>query len=67
MTGTDKTELQAIADRYPDDEEIISLVTRLAKAEALLDRSLYEFGSELRNDIEKFLGQPHLIPPPGAH
>ena len=48
---------------YPDDPRIFRLVGAYEQCEELLRRSLYEFGSELRGEIERFLGEQPLIPP----
>lgn len=47
---------------YAKDPRITSAVQRLALAEHLLERCLYEFGGDLRSDIERFLGTPPLLP-----
>lgn len=47
---------------YADDPKVQALVSRLLLAESLLDRSLYEFGSELRGEIETYLGVKPLLP-----
>tara|TARA_B100000959_G_C14670255_1_gene496160 strand:+ start:181 stop:372 length:192 start_codon:yes stop_codon:yes gene_type:complete len=49
---------QDLSDAHPQIGEIFKA---LDAAENLLQRSLYEFGSELRNEIESFLGESPLI------
>ena len=41
--------------------EVAEIFKALDTAENLLERSLYEFGSELRTEIEQFLGAPPLL------
>jgi hypothetical protein len=53
-----RRELQA---RYAEDHDVIQVMAALDRSEKLLRRSLYEFGSELRTEIEEFLGEPPLL------
>ncbi|MBJ79978.1 MAG: hypothetical protein CMH60_01545 [Myxococcales bacterium] len=41
--------------------EVAEIFKALEVAENLLERSLYEFGSELRTEIEQFLGEAPLL------
>tara|TARA_Y100001968_G_C19191430_1_gene635366 strand:+ start:190 stop:384 length:195 start_codon:yes stop_codon:yes gene_type:complete len=61
MENLSREERKALVDRYPNDEQIKVVLKRLAQAEHILDRSLYEFGAELRGEIEEFLGAPNLL------
>jgi len=54
-------ERRAIKERYADDEAILKLLAASKRADYLLKLSLYEFGVELRRDIEDYLGEPPLI------
>ena len=47
-----------LSQAHPQINEIFAA---LDTAESLLERSLYEFGSELRADIETFLGEIPLL------
>ena len=47
---------------YADDARVIELLDALGRSDGLLKRSLYEFGSELRIEIERYLGEPPLLP-----
>ncbi|MDP7038279.1 MAG: hypothetical protein QGI45_03920 [Myxococcota bacterium] len=49
---------KTLTDAHP---KIDDLFKALDTAESLLERSLYEFGSELRGEIEHFLGEPPLL------
>jgi hypothetical protein len=60
VTSDQRKELKA---RYPEDPELDMALKSLARSEKLLRRSLYEFGVELRADIEKFLNEDPLLPP----
>ena len=55
-------ERKHLAEQYPDDNNIQKLVAALDRSEQLLQRSLYEFGAELRTEIESFLDEPPLLP-----
>jgi len=61
MNNLSANERRELAARYPDDEQIKTILRRLARSEELLERSLYEFGSEIRSEIEALLGQPGLL------
>ncbi|MED5463070.1 MAG: hypothetical protein VX699_00335 [Myxococcota bacterium] len=61
MRNLSAEERRALANRYPEDDDIKTILKRLASTEDLLERSLYEFGSELRMEIEKLLGKPGLL------
>ena len=61
LTGEER---QRIAARYPNDADVQKLLRASARAEALLERALWEFGGELRGAIEQYLGEPPLIPGP---
>lgn len=52
---------RSLQEKYAEDPEVVSLLQAYAHAEALLRRALWEFGSELRGDIEKFLGERPLL------
>jgi hypothetical protein len=65
MSSIPKETLDELAARYPDDEQVQALVKGYKRSEKLLRRSLYEFGAELRIEIEKYFGEPPLIP--GTH
>jgi len=58
----EKTKEIELVARYPDDEDVKALVDRLGRAEKLLDKALYEFGGDLRGEIESFLGVEPLLP-----
>jgi hypothetical protein len=53
--------LQALKQRYPQDAELQALLKAYGRAEKLLGRALWEFGSELRGEIEAFLGEAPLL------
>ena len=61
MRNLSAEERRALANRYPEDDDVKTILKRLALVEDLLERSLYEFGSELRLEIEKLLGEPGLL------
>ena len=61
MENLNREERKALVAKYPDDESIKIVLKRLAQAEKILDRALYEFGVELRGEIESFLGEPGLL------
>ena len=58
-----KAERQELLTRYPEDETIQRLVKSMNRGENLLRRGLYEFGVELRAEIEEFLGETPLLRP----
>jgi len=60
-----KNDRDALRAQHSEDEAILAALDCLDRSEKLLRRSLYEFGSELRIEIEKFLEEPPLIP--GTH
>ena len=62
MPNLNAEERRALAQRYPDDKDVKTILKRLAIAEKLLERSLFEFGSEIRTEIEELLGEPSLLP-----
>ena len=61
MNNLSADERRELVARYPNDEQIKAILRRLAQAEELLERSLYEFGSEIRSEIETLLGKPGLL------
>lgn len=61
MQNLTREQRQALVAKYPNDENIKTVLKRLAQAENILDRALYEFGVELRSEIESFLGEPGLL------
>jgi len=61
MNNLSANERRELAARYPDDEQIKTILKRLARSEELLERSLFEFGSEIRSEIETLLGEPGLL------
>jgi hypothetical protein len=50
-----------LRQRYPEDADLQRLLRRHIRAEDLLRRALWEFGSELRVDIERHLGERPLL------
>ena len=61
MTNLTADERRDLAARYPEDDQLKIILRRLARSEELLERSLYEFGSELRTEIQALLGEPDLL------
>ena len=61
MQNLSREERKALVDKYPDDENIKTVLKRLAQAENILERGLFEFGVELRSEIENFLGEKGLL------
>ena len=61
MHNLSREERKALADKYPDDENIKIILKRLAQAENILERGLFEFGLELRSEIEVFLGEKGVL------
>ena len=55
-------ERRRIAAAHPDDADIQKLLKAAARADALLERALWEFGGDLRADIERYLGERPLLP-----
>ena len=64
MPIVSEAERQTLRLRYQHDAELLRALLSLEQAETLLRRSLYEFGVELRLDIESFLQEPPLLPSP---
>lgn len=62
MQFPSREQRQALGERYAHDRELVDALRAMDRAEYLLHRSLYEFGVELRTEIEKFLGETPLIP-----
>lgn len=50
-----REEQNALKERFSGDSTVEGLIKRLWKAENLLERSLFEFGSEMRTEVESFL------------
>ena len=55
-------ERETLKERYPTDELVQRLLASSFQADALLGRSLWEFGAELRTEVERYLGQKPLLP-----
>ena len=55
-----------IGERHPEDEEIQDLLRSYERAEAILKRALWEFGSELRGEIEAYLDEEPMLPGSGS-
>ena len=57
---------QEVRDRlrstHAQDPEMVAILAALDRAEHLLHRSLYEFGSEIRSEIKTLLGTDPLLP-----
>jgi hypothetical protein len=50
-----------LRERHGNDPETTAALRALDRAADLLERSLWEFGSELRTEVEAFLGEPPLV------
>ncbi len=61
MENLNREERKALVARYPNDKDIKIVLKRLAQAENILERGLFEFGVELRSEIEEFLGEKGLL------
>jgi hypothetical protein len=56
-----KDDVAALRERFAGDPEVTALIAAYQRGESLLRRSLWEFGSELRGEIEAYLNEPPLL------
>jgi hypothetical protein len=54
-------QLEVLRQKHADDPDLQALIKAYIRAEKLLGRALWEFGSELRGEIEAFLGETPLL------
>ena len=61
MLKLTREERQRLGARYANDPDLQKLLKGSAWADQLLERALWEFGGELRGEIERYLGETPLI------
>jgi len=64
MKALSRKQKEQLRQRYASDGEVLNVLKTLDAADRLLEKALWEFGSELRRDIEGYLGEQPLIGQP---